>query len=254
MASILTNPNRNLVNVPELQNVVTSATGSSSQYSLTQLLGTIDTTAHLIKTNTLQTYSGNNIAVKNNLYLSNAGIYYNGTPLVTYQGINTTNALLFNVNTTEMARITSAGYLGLGTTTPVATLDVAGDAVVRGNLYVSTTTTSPGYVYASAFLTPSDPSLKTDIQTFVLPPRLPRAVEFTWIASGARDIGFLADDVAEILPQCVSVDTMCGRRHVDYAKLVTLCVAEITELKARIRALEATATQGTREGLPGSSE
>ena len=238
MANILTYPNKNIVNIPELQNVVTSATGSANNNSLTQLLAAVDTTAHLVKTNTLQTYSGNNLTVKNNLYLSNAGIYYNSVPWMTTQGINATNALVFNVNTTEMARITSAGSVGIGTTTPSATLDVNGSAVIRGNLYVSTTTTSPGNAYAAAFLTPSDPSLKANVRPFVLPPRLPRAVEFTWIASGKRDIGFLANDVAEVAPWCVSVDSMCGRQHVDYAKLVTLCMAEIAELKERIKALE----------------
>jgi hypothetical protein len=248
MANILTYPNRNIVNIPELQNVVTSATGSSNNYSITQLLATVDTTAHLVKTNTLQTYSGNNITIKNNLYLSNAGLYYNNVPWMTTQGINATNALVLNVNTTEMARITSAGYVGIGTTTPSATLDVNGNAVVRGNLYVSTTTTTPGNAYAAAFLTPSDPSLKTDVQPFVLPSRLPRAVEFTWIASGKRDIGFLADDVAEILPWCVSVDSMCGRQHVDYSKLVTLCMAEIVALKERMSSLESViAKQETQE-------
>jgi hypothetical protein len=102
-----------------------------------------------------------------------------------------------------------------------------------GNVYAD------GTMYAQAFLTPSDPSLKTDVRPLVAPKRLPLPVEFTWIRSGVRDIGFLADDVAEVAPVCVSVDTMCGKQHVDYAKLVTLCMAEIHSLRTRVKALEA---------------
>ena len=248
MSNILTNPNRYLVNVPELQNVINSATGASNNYSVTQLLGIVDTTNNLIKVNGIQAYNANNIVVRNNLLLSNSYISYNGTtPLLNSQGINTTNALQFSVNAVERARITSAGYLGVGTQAPAAGLDVTGGAVIRGGLYVSTSGSllstagnvyADGTMYAQGFLTPSDPSLKTDVQTLVAPAKLPRPVEFTWIRSGQRDIGFLADDVFSVSPVCVSVDTACGKQHVDYAKLVTLCMAEIHSLRDRVKALE----------------
>jgi len=249
MSNILTNPNKYLVNVPELQNVVTYATGSSNNYSMNQILAAIDTNAHLVKTNTLQSFNTNTINVRNNLNLSNSYISYNGTTLLNSQGINTTGNLLFNVNQVEQARLTSAGYLGLGTIAPVAKLDVVGDAVVRtGNLYVSTSGVAvssmagnvyaDGRMYAQAFLTPSDPLLKTDVVPLVAPEKLPVPVEFTWIRSGLRDIGFLADDVAAVSPYCVSVDATCGKQHVDYAKLVTLCIADIRALRERVTALE----------------
>jgi hypothetical protein len=261
MSNILTNPNKYLVNVPELQNVVTFATGSSNNYSVNQILAAIDTNAHLVKTNTLQSFNTNTINVRNNLNLSNSYISYNGTSLLNSQGINTTGNLLFNVNQVEQARFTSAGYMGLGTIAPVAKLDVVGDAVVRtGNLYVSTSgagagvgnVSADGTMYAQAFLTPSDPSLKTDVQPLVAPERLPVPVEFTWIHTGIRDIGFLADDVAAVSPYCVSIDTTCGKQHVNYAKLVTLCMAEIRALRERVTALEA--PLGTPMGAPTPTE
>jgi hypothetical protein len=133
MASILTNPNKFLVNVPELQNVVTSATGSSanSANNLSLLLGMIDVTNKIVKTNGLQTFNNSNILVRNNLNLSNSQIYYNNVPLLLSNGINATNNLVFKVNNLEIARFTSAGFLGIGVQAPLAPIDVLGDVLVR---------------------------------------------------------------------------------------------------------------------------
>lgn len=251
MVSILTNPNKYLLNVPELQNVVTSATGTSGNisYNLTQLLGLIDVTNKTIKTNNLQTFNSSNIIVRNNLNLSNSQIYYNNVPLLLSNGINATNNLVFDVNTREIARFTSEGFLGIGVQAPLSPLDVLGDVLVRqGNLYISRmglpssitmgNIFADGDVYAEAFLTPSDPKLKKDGVPYV-PKGLPKAVEFTWIASGLRDIGVFADDVQRIEPRCVEKNKK-GVLHVDYPKLVTLCLAEIHSLRDRVDVLEST--------------
>jgi len=249
MASILTNPSKYLVNVPELQNVVTSATGSSTNYNLTQLLSMINVNNKIVKTNTLQSFNNSNITVRTNLNLSNAQIYYNNVPLLLSNGINTTNNLLFEVNNQEVARFTAAGYFGIGVQAPLAPLDVDGDVLVRkGNLYISRmglpssitmgNMFADGDVYAEAFLTPSDPKLKKNAMPYV-PKGLPQPVEFTWIASGLRDIGVFADDVQRIEPLCVEKDKK-GVLHVDYPKLVTLCLAEIHSLKDRVSTLEST--------------
>jgi len=251
MASILTNPSRFLVNVPELQNVVTSATGGSANNAnnISLLLGMIDTTNKIIKTNGLQTFNNSNIIVRNNLNLSNSQIYYNNVPLLLSNGINATNNLVFKVNTLEIARFTSAGFLGIGVQAPLVPLDVLGDVQVRqGNLYInrmglpSSITMgnifADGDMYAEAFLTPSDPKLKKDGVPYV-PKGLPKPVEFTWIANGQRDIGVFADDVQRLEPRCVEKDKK-GVLHVDYPKLVTLCLAEIHSLRDRVEALEST--------------
>jgi hypothetical protein len=251
MTSILTNPSKFLVNVPELQNVVTSATGTSrnGSFSISQLQSMVDTNNKIIKANTLQTYSGSNITVRNNINMSNSQIYYNNVPILLSNGINAANNLLFDVNNQEVARFTAAGYFGIGVQSPVAPLDVDGDAVVRqGNLYLSRfglpssltmgNMFADGDVYAQSFLTPSDPKLKKDPVPYV-PKGLPKAVEFTWIKSGQRDIGVFADDVQAIEPLCVERDKK-GILHVDYPKLVTLCLAEIRDLKGRVEVLEST--------------
>jgi hypothetical protein len=251
MGTILTNPNRYLVNVPELQNVITSATGSSggNNYNVTQLLTMIDVNSYIVKTNYLQAYNGSNITVRNNLNLSNSIIYYNNVPLLYSNGVNASNNQLFYVNNQEVARFTAAGYLGIGVQAPLAPLDVDGDVIVRqGNLYLSRfglpssltmgNMFADGDVYAQAFLTPSDPKLKKDATPYV-PKGLPKPVEFTWIASGQRDIGVFADDVQAIEPLCVERDKK-GVLHVDYPKLVTLCLAEIHDLRTKVEVLEST--------------
>ena len=251
MASILTNPNRYLVNVPELQNVVTSATGVSgnSSYAVSQIQKMVDTGSYVIKANTLQTFNNSNITVRNNINMSNSQIYYNNVPFLLSNGINSSNNLLFDVNSQEVGRFTAAGYLGIGVQSPLAPLDINGDAIVRqGNLYLSRFGAPPsitmgnmfadGDVYAQAFLTPSDPKLKKDVLPYESK-GLPKPVEFTWIVNGQRDIGFLADNVQAVEPQCVERDKK-GVLHVDYPKLVTLCIAEIHSLRDRVDVLEST--------------
>jgi len=224
--SILTNPSAYLINVPELQNVVTSATGISgnSAYTTAQLQTMVDTTNRIVKTNVLQAYSGSNITVKSNINMSNAQIYYNNVPVLMSNGVNAANNLLFDVNSKEVARFTAAGYLGIGIQTPAYPLDVTGNAHVSGN------------VYATAFITPSDPKLKKDAVPYVSK-GLPEPREFTWIASGQRDIGVFADDVLSVEPLCVERDKK-GGLHVNYPKLVTLCLAELHTLRGRVSTLE----------------
>jgi len=249
MASILTNPSQYLVNVPELQNVVKSATGANSNFSLNQLLSIIDVNNKILKINTVQSFNNSNVTFRNNINLSNSQLYYNNTPLLLSNGINANNNLLFDVNNQEVARFTAAGYFGIGVTSPLTPLDVDGDVLVRqANLYVSRmglpssitmgNIFADGDVYAASFLTPSDPKLKKDPIPYI-PRELPKAVEFTWIASGQRDIGVFADDVQRIEPRCVDKDKK-GVLHVDYPKLVTLCLAEIHSLRDRVNVLEST--------------
>ena len=53
-------------------------------------------------------------------------------------GTLTAHPLLFGVNSTEYARVTSTGYFGIGTTAPVTTLDVSGTVRATGSVTPST--------------------------------------------------------------------------------------------------------------------
>ena len=142
-------------------------------------------------------------------------------------------------------RITNTG-IGIGTTTPAlsTSLDIYGSEIVRGSLYISSMNTSAstmGYVYvdqtvyAQAFLNPSDNSLKTNVVPYVSK-GLPDPVRFEWIHGGKQDIGVLAEDVAALEPSCVERHPN-GALHVNYSKLVVICMAEINELKSTVQHL-----------------
>jgi hypothetical protein len=109
--------------------------------------------------------------------------------------------------------------VNLGGTQPRATVDVN------------------GIVYATNFVTSSDPRLKENIERLDTPKELPGAYRFTWASNKSPDIGLLADEVEAIAPECVIVGDD-GFKAVNYAKLVPLCFSAIAELRERVAALE----------------
>ena len=142
-------------------------------------------------------------------------------------------------------RVTATG-IGIGTTTPAVStsLDIYGSEIVRGSLYISSMSTNVstmGYVYvdktvyANNVVYPSDSSLKTNILPYVSK-GLPNPVRFEWISGGKQDIGVLAEDIQRLEPSCVERHPN-GALHVNYSKLVVLCMAEINELKSTVQYL-----------------
>jgi hypothetical protein len=103
-----------------------------------------------------------------------------------------------------------------------------------GYVYVDKT------VYANNVVYPSDSSLKTKVIPYISR-GLPTPVRFEWIKGGQTDIGVLAEDVAALEPSCVERHPN-GALHVNYAKLVVLCLAEINDLKSTVKHLT-TSTQ-----------
>ena len=271
MSFLTTNPNPFIINVPEFQNVITSATGvdaiTTALNDLQTYINTANASANL---NTIGSSSTGNITFTNNVNLSNAALTFLGSNLVTSNTINgVVDYLAFEVQGAEIGRMTPSG-LGIFTTAPtaaltivgsagisgrvgiavsqtVAPLDVGGDTVVRGSLYLSSmgapVTSSMGFLYADGDLFargvnyPSDPVLKTNVRPLILRGPLPAPVEFTWRATGLRDVGVLADAVEECEPACVK-RTHDGTRTVDYPKLVVLLMAEVRDLKERLAAVE----------------
>lgn len=249
MSFITTNPNPHILNLPTLQNVINSATGSSSALTTytTSIQKYVNTSNSSLAMNTISLYTTTlpYINFTSGINLSNASLYINGTSVLTPNSVTGTNYFALQVGTTEYARLTG-GNLGIGVRTPTATLDVNGSQIIRGSLYISTmgagVSSTLGNLYADGDLFangihyPSDPVLKTDVRPYISH-NLPEAVRFRWKASGVEDIGVLADDVARIEPVCVQT-TRNGTQTVDYPKLVVLCLAEIKALKERVRLLE----------------
>jgi hypothetical protein len=250
MAFISTNPNPYILNLPSLQNVVTSATGNVNDLNTytASLQNYINVTSGTLSINTIsaKTSTAPYITVSKNLNLSNGSLYINGSNILTSNTLNGTNYLAFQVGAIERARI-SGSDLGIGTTTPLAKLDVNGSQLIRGSLYISSMGVVPtstlgnlyadGDLFATGIKYPSDPILKTDVRELV-GQGLPEAVRFRWKSNNEEDIGVLATDVLNLEPVCVQ-KTKNGTLTVDYPKLVVLCIAEIKTLKARVAMLEA---------------
>ena len=65
-----------------------------------------------------------------------------------------------------------------------------------------------------------------------------KAVNFTWKSDGGKDFGFLAQDLAKVVPQAVhgNEDGLYG---VDYGRLTSILVSAIQEQTLEIEALKA---------------
>ena len=253
MAFLTTNPSPFLINVPELQNVVTSATGSSDtaavNNSVNSLLTFINTTSGAASLNSLTSVNTtDDITVRNNLNFENSAILMNGAVTLTPNNLAGNDYLGLGIDGVEVIRIAGQS-VGINTTAPAATLDVNGPTIVRGSLYVTSTIVggaapslgniyADGDVYANGTYYPSDPSLKKDVRMYEAR-GLPTPVEFLWLRDGTRDIGVLADEVAALEPACVHKKPD-GTLAVDYAKLTILLLAEVRELKRQLEELRLT--------------
>lgn len=231
-----------------MTNVVSSATGTGNMASLSNSIASlqtlINTSNYALSINSIKPYSGSNVTFTNTLNLSNVGLSFNGITCLTSNCINGQPFLAVKTSGSERARFTSGGF-GIGTTAPLTTVDVNGNELVRGNLYISTmggtlpaagNLYADGNLYAAGMVYPSDPVLKQNVRPYV-PSRLPDPVEFEWRSTGLRDIGVMASDVATIEPVCVQTGRT-GTQSVDYPKLVVLCLAECKALRAKVTELE----------------
>jgi hypothetical protein len=137
----------------------------------------------------------------------------------------TADSITFSQGPTEIARFTS-GNLGIGTTTPVNTLDVVGSGGFTGK------------VSAFEFLTLSDRRFKTNITQIENAGDLldkMRGVRFMWRDLSNNDIGVIAQELQEVLPEAVIGEE---KLSVAYHKIVPVLIEVVKDLKERIRVLE----------------
>ncbi len=141
----------------------------------------------------------------------------------------------------------SASYGGvLGYTADATKYGILGHANAY-SFYGSGTLYNSGSAYATSFLYLSDKRLKNHIKhlkdglskILALSP-----VSFTWRheaeggRAGKEDIGFIAQEVEEVLPVAVTTDSVTHLKAVDYPKLVPLLVKAVQEQQAQIETLE----------------
>jgi hypothetical protein len=217
---------------------------------------------------------------------ANAGSY---TPGIRFGGTATGEAIASNrssgnanqygidfyTNFNNRMSISNLGFVGIGTTTPVMTLDVAnGNAIVRGpgnfqnagetailnlgdgahtitaingqGLYLGAFNSAPvyiqdgtGIVYGTAFVDYSSRRWKTNIHP--LHSALDkvehlRGVSYDLKSNGKHQIGVIAEEVGKVVPELVEYeDNGKDAKGVDYAKLTALLIEATKEQQQLIR-------------------
>ena len=136
----------------------------------------------------------------------------------------------------ERLRVTSAGYVGIGTSTPAFPFQVYVSSTVEGHVNPAT----------GAWANTSDANLKTNVST--INDALSKImglnpVHYDWlndpVSSGqvGRHTGFIAQQVEQILPELVDTDSS-GRKSLSYALFTPLLAGAIQDQQTQINQLK----------------
>jgi hypothetical protein len=220
-----------VLNIVELQNVVTSASGVNPVGYLSNQVTNIQQMVRYdikqINVNSISNFDTSPIQVYSELNLCNVGITANGG---TYSGSGSTG--LSTLGTSSTGLLT----LGIGASTGLV-FQQMGTSTFYIDSYSNATFT--GTVTASNFITASDLSMKkkihriTDYETIL---SSVNGVRFEWMGSGLADIGVLAQEVLPVLPEAVQGTE--GTYKVAYLKFVPVLIEAVKNLQARVTALE----------------
>ena len=204
-----------LLSIPELTNVNTSATGADTiatlQTQVDSILAMVDTTNRQIRTNSISRF---NITPIQFIDAVNFQSNVSGSSVSNISNISSVNTN-FYVNGGNIYVSSATSVVGCGS----------------GNIFCD------GQVYATGLPCPSDQTLKKDIVEFEGVSDLPIPVRFKWKKTDKEDVGFIAQEMKEIFPECVSVHPK-GYQTIDYAKLTVICIDEIRKLKKKVIELE----------------
>lgn len=138
---------------------------------------------------------------------------------------------LAGLSNTAVAR----ANLGLGTMATKSAADYDTEIAAKASLSGATFT---GVVTAPNFVSSSDARLKSDIDTIVdalAVVSAMRGVRFTM--DGTRQLGLVAQEVAEVLPEVVRADEN-GMLSVAYGNIAGLLIEAVKELSAKVDRLE----------------
>jgi hypothetical protein len=137
------------------------------------------------------------------------------------------------------------GNVGIGTENPEHRLDVNGNEMVRGNLLVSSGLTCNGGISTTTLTLTSSRRFKDNVQPIQNPlatiMKL-QGVTYTWKPGqgGKPDIGFIAEDVAQVLPELVTMEKDgVNAKGMDYSHMVALTVEGIKVQQQQIGVLKA---------------
>ena len=107
--------------------------------------------------------------------------------------------------------------------------------------YAIDVATGNGAVRADEFITYSDAALKTNVQPInnaLETVMLLEAVTYDKIATGKNEIGFIAQDVAKIIPEICALDSQGTGRGIDYSRLTSILVGAVKSQQEQIRLQE----------------
>ena len=111
------------------------------------------------------------------------------------------------------------------------------DGYFDGTLYTDTISNS-GSITSATYFYSSDAALKEDIQTIENPlekVQALRGVSYKWKDTGRKDIGLVADEVQEVLPELVVENE---HKQMDYGHMIGLLVEAIKEQQKEIEELK----------------
>ena len=189
------------------------------------------------------TISGNKITMTGNntsgfIFVAD-GTNYNPVAMSGDVAIASNGATTIQANSVALGTDTTGNYVATvaGTTNEI---EVSGSgsetaAVTVGLPSAVTVTTS---VTSAAFFYSSDAALKEDIQTIENPlekVQALRGVSYKWKDTGRKDIGLVANEVQEVLPELVADGE---HKTMDYGHMIGLLVEAIKEQQKEIEELK----------------
>lgn len=214
-------------------------TGNSAFVGSTGLILTSTSISLNIESNPSLFIDANSVSINSGLVLNSNPIQGTSLQCLDLSGtaawgyvstLATANAITFSGTSSEIARFTSDGSLGIGTTTPNETLDVNGTAAFTGR------------VSAFDFLTLSDRRFKTNITRIENAGDLldkMRGVRFMWRDLSSNDIGVIAQELQEVLPEAVlGLEDVNPKLSVAYHKIIPVLIEVVKDLQERVRYLE----------------
>jgi hypothetical protein len=223
-----------VLNIVELQNVVTSASGLTPVSYLSNQVANIqqmvDYERKQINVNAISNFSESPIQVYSALNLCNVSLSYNGGIFAGSNAPSTTGSSFGTPST---------GFLSLGFSTGTGLSFVQGSTSTfiigaDSNATFTGTVTAAGFVTASDYRLKRNTSNITDYETIL---SAVDGVRFDWVKSGKSDVGIIAQSLLPVLPEAVS-EGADGYYKVEYTKLIPVLIQSVKALQERVTVLE----------------
>jgi hypothetical protein len=221
-------PSPYVLNIIELQNVVTSASGINPITQLSNQVANLQQMVNYdlkqINVNAISNYDTVPIQVYSPLNLCNVSLTTNGVTLSGSNSISTVGTGLY-------------GTLNIGSVSTSLLLQQNGTSSFF--IGVDCNATFIGSVTATNFINSSDLRKKKNIRAITEYETILSSihgVRFEWIQGGEKDVGVIAQDVLPVLPEAVT-DSEDGYK-VAYMKIIPVLVEAVKALQLRVKVLE----------------